>query len=156
MELRTGHGRLLYVENSINDLNNWFDDLTKIDFFIEQGQNLSCAEDCCYLYFFSFDDSQNIFWCGRDVVGYESYLPDGLAFFDYYNGAMVEKEIEGPINSSESLINMAKSLKEEDPELCDTALTWRVRVSGIDHGKKTDKNSLIEMPKMTFQFFKIL
>ncbi len=154
MELNTGHGRLLYIQNKTHNLNNWFDDLCKVDFYIEQGQRLSAAEDCCYLYFFSFDNSTDSYWCGRDVVGFESYLPEDLAFFDYYNGTVVEKELETPLLGLDELFTIVHKMKAEDSDLRNIAMTWRIKIAGIDHGRKVDQNSLIQMPKMTFQFFK--
>ncbi len=156
MEINIGHGRLLYTKAKTENLESWFDELAKIDFYIEQGQKLSIAEDCCYLYFFSFDENEETYWCGRDVTGFESYLPDELAFFDYYSGQIIEKELRSPLNSREELFSAVSKMKDEDTRLQKVAMTWRVKLTGVDHGTKTDKNSVQEMPKMTFQFFKSL
>jgi hypothetical protein len=154
MEKTIGHGRLLYTKCNSNNLESWLDELAKIDSYIEQGQKLSIAEDSCYLYFFSFDDKDETYWCGRDVIGFESFLPDEFAFFDYYSGSVVEKELKSTFNSKEELFEMANKMKSNSTESKNIAMTWRVKMIGVDHGLKTDKNSLIEMPKMAFQFFK--
>ena len=153
MEDVSAHGRLLYRESTLEKLDLWSNELTSIDQTLFQSSKLHVANDELTFYFFTMDfNKDSPFWIGREVIGFESVLPDGLKTFDSFSGLVYTYDFEGVPQNTEDIFRLGKVYTAQIPEAHLLAPTWCMKLKGIDHGQLV--NGVTKTPFTRFQFFK--
>jgi hypothetical protein len=151
--IKTGHARLLYREVDTNELNLWFDELRSLDELLMRHPRLFSATPHAYLYFFNWSEKSEKAWVAREVIGFESRLPEGCSFYDTYAGEAFDQRVEGEYwQDGAQLLDKARKLGESFAKGV-IANTWRLKLHHLDDCALHNDDQQV-LPKISFQFFK--